>query len=54
MDEKEMINSEGNEWNKMKRNQFNFIVVWIVKDKKECNENKSYLDKKKKKKMKGM
>ena len=34
----------------MEMNVFNFIIVWIAKDEKEYNENKSCLDKKKKKK----
>ena len=41
---------QGNEWNIMEMNEFNFIVVWIVRDGKELNENKSCLDKKKKRK----
>ena len=43
-----MTSQEGNEWNRMKMNEFNFIVVWIAKDRKEWNENKSCLDRKKK------
>ena len=31
-------------------NEFNFIVVWIAKEGKEWNENKSCLDRKKKRK----
>ena len=32
---KEIVNQEGKEWNKMEMNEFNFIIVWIVKDGKE-------------------
>ena len=43
-----MVDQEGNEWNIMEMNEFNFIVVWIAKVEKEWNENKSCLDRKKK------
>ena len=35
------------DFNKLKRNGFNFIVVWIVKYKREWNKNKFCLDRKK-------
>lgn len=39
----------GEEYNRIKINVFNFIVVFIIKNKKEKNENNSHLNIKKKK-----
>lgn len=47
-----MVSQDIKEWNIIKMNQFNLIVVWIGNDRKECNENKSCLDRKKKRKKK--
>ena len=45
-----MVNQKGKEWNGMETNEFYFIVVWIAKNGKEWNENKSCLDRKKERK----
>ena len=47
-DRKEMVNQEMKEWNRMEMNEFYFIVIWIAKDGREQNENKSCLDRKNK------